>query len=134
MKAARPVPKTEETPEFVEFWDAWRPHMNQFDGRGDARKWFFHHIREFGADPRDMVDGARWFVRGGGNQSVGYDGKPVRIHAGSWLNKFAYEDGAEHERAYQQRLQEQQPGNVVAIKPKLPENHFSRRWERGEVG
>jgi hypothetical protein len=130
MKAARPVPKSEETPDFIEFWNVWRPHMNQFDGRGDARKWFFHHIRELGADPRDMVDGARWFIRGGGNQGIGQDGKPVRIHAGSWLNKSAYEDGAEQERAYQQRSQER-PQNVVAIRSNYKPK-FLQEWEGRE--
>jgi hypothetical protein len=128
-KAPRPVSRSEETPEFQEYWSIWQPHMNQFDGRGDARKVFFHHVEEYRADPRDIIDGSRWFIRDGGNQGVDRDGKPVRIHAASWMNKFAYEDAADKERDYQKRLAERE-SNVVSIKPQLPENHFSRQWEK----
>jgi len=135
VKAARPVPRSEETPEFIEFWDGvWQQHMNKFDGRGDARKWFLHHVREHGADPRDMIDGARWFIFDGGNQGVGYDGKPVRIHAGSWLNKFAYEDAAVHWRKHQARKAEIEASksNVVALKQQ-PKSKFLQEWERREA-
>lgn len=132
-REGRPTTKADETPEFVEFWEIWRPFMNINDGRGAARNEFVKHVEVFGADPRDMVDGARWFIRSGGNQGTDHTGKPIRIHANRWLFKMAYEDGAEQERAYQQRLQERQQ-NVVSIKSVLPENHFSNRWARGEVG
>lgn len=107
---ARPTTKADETPEFVEFWEqVWKPVMNKNDGRGSARDEFFRHVQN-GADPRDIVDGARWFVRQGGNGEF-------KLHAQTWLNRRAYEDGAEQERTYQQRLQEKQ-SNVVSIGPR----------------
>lgn len=119
---ARHTTKAEETPEFKEFWeDIWRPHMNPFDGRGDARDCFFQHVEVLGADPRDIVDGARWFIRSGGNQGIGRDGKPVRIHAASWLNKTPYEDGCEQERTYQARLAEAQAKRTQPAPKPLPE-------------
>lgn len=125
MKAARPTTKADETPEFVEFWEVWRPVMNKNDGRGSARDEFFRHVEVRGADPRDIVDGAKWFVHTGGNAEF-------KLHAQTWLYRRAYEDGAEQWRAYQQRLADR--SNVVELKPsvQLPANHFSRRWERGE--
>lgn len=125
----RPTTKADETPEFVEFWTAWRPHMNKNDGRGAARDVFFHHVEEFGADPQDIVDGAKWALHNGVNQG------DFRVHASTWLNRRPYEDGADMWREFQRRQQElaEERENVVPIqKAPLPENHFSRRWERGE--
>lgn len=121
---ARPTTKADETPEFVAFWDTWRARMNRNDGRGSARDEFFRHVEEFGADPQDIVDGAKWFHFNGGN-----DGD-YRVHAQTWLNRRAYEDGGEAWRSYQSRLAERESGNVVQIKPTLPDTHFSRQWER----
>lgn len=131
-KRSRPTTKADETPEFVLFWDAWRPRMNANDGRGSARDEFFRHV-EVGADPMDMVDGARWFMRSGGNTGTDQHGRPVRLHAQTWLNRRAYEDGAEQERAHQRRQAEKaaQGNNVMPLRRvELPDNHFSKRWER----
>lgn len=87
--------KADETPEFVAFWDAWRPFMRQTDGRGDARDTFFKHVWA-GVDPRDIVDGAKCFLR----TLKERDYIPL---AASWINKRAYEDLAMQERAYQLR-------------------------------
>ncbi len=133
-KKARPTTKADETPEFVAFWNIWRPHMNPNDGRGAARDEFLRHVEQYGVDPQDIVDGASWFIRSGGNQKRSFDGNLIQSHAMTWLNKRAYEDGAEMERDYRKRMAErQQSANVVSIKPApRPANHFMNRWERGE--
>lgn len=119
-KKARHRTKAEETPEFVAFWEVWKPVMNRNDGRGDARDEFFRHVEEMGVDPQDIVDGARWFVRNGGNST------DWKLHAQTWLNKRAYEDGAESERAYQAKLAQRStaPAIVPQKKPK-----FLEQWE-----
>lgn len=104
--AARRTTMAEESPEFKAFWDCWRQFMNINDGRGSARDEFFRQVEIYGANPQDLVDGARWFIRGGGNQKVDWQGSPIRKHASSWLATRAYEDGCEQERAYQARLAE----------------------------
>ena len=118
--------KADETPEFLAFWDAWRPVARHTDGRGLARDAFCQHVAD-GADPQDIVDGAKWFIRGVKDKQF------VPLSA-TWLNRCAYEDMAEEERKYQARLTER-AGNVVPMRaqPVLPDNHFSKRWERGEI-
>ena len=90
--------KADAPPDLVEFWNIWRPHMRSTDGRGDARDAFFKHIRA-GVNPRDIVDGARYFLRTLRDRDREYI--PL---AASWLNKRAYEDLAEVERSYQLRV------------------------------
>lgn len=124
---ARPTTKADETPEFLEFWSVWRPVMNKNDGRGSARDEFFRHVEEYGAHPQDIVDGAKWFVHSGGNSEF-------RLHAQTWLNRRAYEDGADLWRDYQRRLQERQ-SNVVRMnaprpaKPTLFMQHYEKKSE-----
>ena len=123
MKRARPTTKADETPEFKAFCDIWQPHMHRNDGRGAARDEFFRHVEDRGADPQDIVDGAAWFIRSGGQGEY-------KCHAQTWLNRCAYEDSCEKERDYQKKLADRET-NVVSIKAApLPENHFSRKWDR----
>lgn len=111
--------KANETPEFVEFWETWRPMARETDGRGDARDTFLEHIKR-GSDPQDMVDGAKWFLR-----HVLKDREFIPL-ATSYLNRRGYEDHAEEYRAYEakrnERKQErpresEQENNVVDISP-----------------
>lgn len=98
--------KADETPEFKTFWEEiWLDIMNPNDGRGSARDEFFRHVDE-GADPQDIVDGARWFRFNGGN-------KEFKQHASTWLNKRAYEDGAMLWRKHVAGISER--SNVVNI-------------------
>ena len=104
--------KADESPEFQEFWRVWLPAARETDGRGDARDTFLEHIKR-GADPQDIVDGAKWFLRNLKDR----DFIPL---AASWLNKRSYEDHAEQYRAYEARRQERQRSqeqstNVVSI-------------------
>lgn len=112
--------------------------MNSNDGRGAARDEFFRHVELYGADPQDIVDGARWFIKTGGNQRRASDGGLIQSHASSWLNKRAYEDGCDEWRADQARIAEReaqrQSDNVTPIRRGvLPDTHFSKRWEQQKV-
>lgn len=102
--------KADETPEFVEFWEGplkedgsrdrllgWISIMHKNDGRGDARDVFFQHVRFLGADPQDIADGAKWYIR---------NRDDWKLHASTWINRRAYEDGAEMYRNYKSRQRE----------------------------
>lgn len=111
MKKARPTTKADETPEFVAFWRTWQPHMHPNDGRGSARDEFVRHIELRNADGADMADGAAWFIRG---RKPG-DWMP---HAATWLNRCAYEDFCEKERAFKASMEVRQRSNVVSLPPR----------------
>ncbi len=121
----RKITKKDETPEFIAFWELWRQQARHTDGRGLARDTFFKHVEQ-GADPQDIVDGARWFLRNLKDPAF------IPMSA-TWLNRGAYEDMAEHERTYQARLEASQQkndqANVVQMRAVLPETHFSKKWE-----
>lgn len=122
MKRARPTTKADETPEFQAFWAIWQPHMHKNDGRGAARDEFFRHVEERGADPQDIVDGAAWFIRSGGQGEF-------KCHAQTWLNRCAYEDGAEKERAFKAKQEDR--SNVVPISKPISNYRpsFLQKWE-----
>jgi hypothetical protein len=110
--------KKDETPEFVEFWEkVWRSHARETDGRGDARDAFIAHVRA-GADPQDIVDGAKHLIR----TFKDFQFLPL---AKTWINKRAYEDMAEQHRAHQARALEyerrREHTNVVQIQPPASE-------------
>lgn len=115
---------------FADFWSVWRPHARHTDGRGIARETFARHIKA-GADPQDIIDGAKCFFR----TMKDRDREFVPL-AATWLNRGAYEDLAETERAYQARISEakqrsserqiEQSENVVSISP-------ARREELAEL-
>ena len=116
--------KTAEPEGFPEFWQVWSPHRRHTDGRGDARNTYRKHIL-MGALPEDIIDGAKGFFR-----FMAEKDKPYVPLAASWLNKEAYSDWCEQERAYHRRLAEREQTNVVQMtRAALPDNHFSKRWE-----
>lgn len=121
-KVATPEPEG-----FSEFWAVWRPMARHTDGRGLAREAYRKHILN-GAMPEDIIDGARWFMRGVKDKQF------VPLSA-TWLNREPWPDLCEQERAYQARQQEaaSQPNNVTPIRAATrPANHFMSRYERGE--
>ncbi|MDS1138594.1 hypothetical protein [Nitratireductor indicus] len=121
--------RTPEPEMFCDFWSVWQPIARHTDGRGLARETFRKHILN-GAEPQDIIDGAKWFVRSLTDRDR--DFVPL---SSTWINREAYLDFCEKERAYQARIaeMEHQRDNVVQMqRASLPENHFSRRYERGE--
>lgn len=92
-KARSPEPEG-----FSEFWDIWRPRARHTDGRGLARDTFTKHVRA-GANPQDIIDGARCFFR----TMKDKDREFVPLSS-TWMNRGAYEDMATLERAYQLRI------------------------------
>lgn len=96
---ARPASKADETPEFKELWDTiWPAVKSPHDARALARDAFFRHIWWKEADPKDIVDAARFYVR-----STGKAGE-CRLLLSNWLDRGFYEDMASLERAYQLRF------------------------------
>lgn len=117
----------EHEPEgFEELWQVWRPHARKTDGRGKARPTYRKWLLE-GAEPRDMIDGARWHLR-----SMSERDRPYINLLSVYLNSERWVDECEQERAYQARMSSPPPENVVPIKASLPDSHFSVRWQRGE--
>lgn len=112
-----------ESPEFVEFWTIWKPIRRRTDGRLDAKDGFNKMVAE-GADPRDIIDGARWFAR---NTVPGDQFVPL---AKSWINDGVWMDDCEKERAFQARLSERE--NVVNMQAARPagKSAFLREYEK----
>lgn len=129
MRHSRKITKADETDEFREFWAMWQPKARHTDGRGLARETFFKHVSE-GADPLDIVDGARWFLRGVKDREY----IPL---SSTWLNREAYEDMAEQERGFQQRLSERDrpvASNVTTLRPRsVPEPQIDNEARRRHV-
>ena len=105
----------EEPEGFADFWNVWRPMARHTDGRGLARKAFSQHVKD-GADPQDIIDGAKCFFRTMKERDRDY----VPLSA-TWLNRGAYEDLAIQERQFQQRIAEAQSRRVEQIKQQAQE-------------
>lgn len=114
--------KADETPEFTQFWEAWRPYARDTDGRGAARDAFLAHVNA-GADPADIVDGARFFLRS-------IKDKQFVPLVQTWLNRRAFEDMAEQERAYQRRVADRltEKAANTSVVVNLPPNHFMNKY------
>lgn len=110
--------KTRIEPEgFADFWAIWRIHARHTDGRGLARDAYAKHLKA-GAVPQDIIDGARYFFRTMKDKDRDY--VPL---SSTWLNRGAYEDMAEAERALQQRVIDRtQAANVVQMQPQTKES------------
>lgn len=107
---------------FKEFWEqVWRPHARHTDGRGLAREAFAKHVRS-GACPQDIIDGARHFFR----TMKERDKEFVPLSA-TWLNRGAYEDMAEAERALLRRAEERRAANIVELKPQPQQQESPER-------
>jgi len=132
MKAIHTT-KDDETQEFVDFWESWRKIAHPNDGRGSARDRFYQHVRFLRADPADMRDGGKWFVR---------NYKPGQFipHAETWLNRRAYEDFAIEERKMQAIEAEraaqasQAPTNVQQLRPEGYKTPFLKAYEAKQAG
>ncbi len=107
--------RTPEPEGFETYWSVWQPAARNTDGRGLAREAFRKHILN-GADPNDIIDGARWFIRNLSQRDKDY----VPLSA-TWLNRETFVDLAPRERDYQRRLaertQQPKPAPSRAVEP-----------------
>lgn len=117
-------PHAPEPDGFAEFWQVWLPVARRNDGRGLARETFRKHVSN-GAAAQDIVDGARWYIRG--LKERDRDFVPL---ASTWLNREAYVDLCQRERDYQDRLATRP--DVVPLRP--PKSAFLRNYERRKGG
>jgi hypothetical protein len=124
-KSARHTTKADETPEFLAFWDVWQPHMHRNDGRGAARDEFVRHVERYGADPQDIADGAAWYIRS-------RDREQFIPHAATWLNRRAYEDGAEKEREFRARQEQRPAADIIPMRRAEPKPMSEEERERRE--
>ena len=102
--------KRPEPEGFPEFWEEiWLPIKRRNDGRADARDGYGKLLKQ-GAEPQDIIDGARWYVR---NLPKGYEYVPL---AKTWMNRGVWEDDCIKERKFQAMLAERAGNNVSWIK------------------
>lgn len=117
-----------ESPEFIEFWNIWRPHRRHTDGRGDARDGFNKMVAK-GADPQDIIDGAQWYL----NHVLKGDERSYIPLAKTWINKEAWADYCEDKRDHEARLAEKEARetNVHRIQPNYQTAFQKRMAENG---
>ncbi len=121
--------RTPEPEGFSSFWSVWKTIARHTDGRGLARETFRKHVL-MGAEPQDIIDGAQWFAR----NLTDRDRNGFVPLSSTWLNREAYIDFAEKERALQESQRQRQIAagqtNVVQMnRPVLPDTHFTKRYE-----
>lgn len=111
MKRSEPEPEG-----FAEFWTIWREGPVRIsDGRGKARPRYKNMVEDRGFDPRDILDGARAYVRQ--VNSLPAEKQQFFPLAASWLNAESFLDWCEKERKFQKYLAERNSGgNVTAIR------------------
>lgn len=114
---------------FDTFWREWMPYRRKNDGRGEARAAYRKHILA-GAEPQEIADGARAYLR-----SLTPREREYIPMAATWLNREAYADWAEQERAFQaaQEARQNASDNVVSIRPAQPKSAFLRQWEASKA-
>lgn len=113
---------------FLELWLLWRDHARKSDGRGKARPTYAKWLQA-GADPADIMDGARWHLR-----SMKPEEKPYIQLLSVYLNSERWADECEKERAFQARQEERT--NVVQIKaePVRKKSAWLEQYERQKAG
>lgn len=114
---------------FPELWLLWRDHARKSDGRGKARPTYAKWLQA-GADPADIMDGARWHLR-----SMKPEEKPYIQLLSVYLNSERWADECEKERAFQAR-QHERPANIVQIKaePVRKKSAWLEQYERQKAG
>lgn len=121
--------KGEQPEGFERLWAFWYPYSRRSDGPGKARDVYALWLA-CGASPDDMFDGAQEHIR-----AMKPEERPYIQLLSVYLNSERWKMECLAWRAYQRRLAERQAQAVSDIKARaqLPENHFSRRYERGEI-
>lgn len=110
--------RTPEPEGFSDYWKIWLPIARHTDGRGLARETYRKHVL-MGADPQDIIDGARWYSRNLKENERAY--VPL---SSTWLNRESYLDLCDKERAFQDRMAGHQAAptsNVTPIRRAAPE-------------
>ena len=119
----------EQEPEgFEELWQLWLPYSRNSDGRGKARptyrKWLLS-----GADPADILDGARYHIR-----SLSEKDKPYIQLLATYLNDERWKDECIKERAFQARLAEaEQRRPTPPLKPQVAPEPVDNRTREERV-
>lgn len=83
-----------DSPEFLAFWNLWKPYQRSSDGRGKARP-AYQQMIEQGADPQDIIDGAAWYLR-----NLKPEERPYIPLASSWLRSERWADECIKERQH----------------------------------
>jgi hypothetical protein len=114
---------------FPELWLLWRDHARKSDGRGKARPTYAKWLQA-GADPADIMDGARWHLR-----SMKPEERPYIQLLSVYLNSERWADECEKERAFQAR-QHERPANVVQMQQPKParKTAFLELFEQQKAG
>lgn len=136
-----------ESPEFIEFWNIWRPHRRHTDGRGKARKAFEQMIAA-GHDPAEIIEGADWYLNNAAkgkceatNASLREKGRKeldmayIQL-AASWLRSEAWEDWLDTKADHFVRVAEKEAlkervDNVRHFQPK-GQTKFLKQFAAGE--
>jgi len=80
---------------FLEYWSLWSPFQRASDGRAKARP-AYQQMIEAGADPNDIIAGARWYLR-----NLKPDERPYIPLAASWLRSERWADDCVKEQRFQ---------------------------------
>lgn len=117
----------EQEPEgFTDLWHLWREHARKTDGPGKARPTYRKWLLE-GADPADILDGARYHLR-----TMTKEERPYIQLLSVYLNSERWQDECERERAWQARPAERE-NNVVAIRQPTGKTAFLQQWNKDKA-
>lgn len=100
---------------FEDLWQLWRQHARHTDGRGKARPTYIKWLQE-GADPADMLDGARFHIR-----SKPEKDRPYINLLSVYLNSERWVDECKQERDYQRVMAERAARQPKTSPAPIPE-------------
>jgi hypothetical protein len=118
--------KEQEPTGFETLWKLWLPHARKTDGRGKARPTYIKWL-EAGADPQDIIDGARWFLL-----TMLDKDRPYINLLSVYINSERWVDECEKWRAHEKRIAERQ-SNVVQMAAPVSRSKFSLEWDRRQA-
>lgn len=121
---------------FDAYWAVWRKYRRRSDSATKARAPFekaIPRMLEHGIQPEQMADIARFHIerREGAGELKYIQLASTYLNGDVWAEDYA--DMMERDRRMRE-AQERRESNVLLMpKTALPDTHFSRRWERGEI-
>lgn len=123
MPRVTAVPKTQsDSADFIAFWTLWRDFQRSTDGRAKARP-AYQQMIEAGADPADILAGARWYLR-----NLKPEERPYIPLASSWLRSERWADDCILERQHEQRKAASGTGSNVTPIQRTGQTVFLREW------